>query len=140
LRIGGDIRLFSPAGGLGVRLDHRRLHAERVFVDLALQIGSLETRAHQAPGRCLKKDINLKDINMRSREVHLVERPQGLPVPAQFRVVETAMADPAEGQLLVENIYMSVDPAMRPRLAGPTALNEAMMGGAIGRVLESRNA
>ena len=77
---------------------------------------------------------------MRSREVHLVERPQGLPVPAQFRVVETGTADPAEGQLLVENIYMSVDPAMRPRLAGPTALNEAMMGGAIGRVLESRNA
>jgi NADPH-dependent curcumin reductase CurA len=77
---------------------------------------------------------------MRSREVHLVERPQGLPVPAQFRVVETDMADPAEGQLLVENIYMSVDPAMRPRLAGPTALNEAMTGGAIGRVLESRNA
>jgi NADPH-dependent curcumin reductase CurA len=77
---------------------------------------------------------------MRSREVHLVERPQGLPVPAQFRVVETNMADPVEGQLLVENIYMSVDPAMRPRLAGPTALNEAMMGGAIGRVLESRNA
>jgi len=77
---------------------------------------------------------------MRSREVHLVERPQGLPVPAQFRVVETDIADPAEGQLLVENIYMSVDPAMRPRLAGPTALNEAMTGGAIGRVLESRNA
>jgi NADPH-dependent curcumin reductase CurA len=77
---------------------------------------------------------------MRSKEVHLVERPQGLPVPAQFRVVETDIADPAEGQLLVENIYMSVDPAMRPRLAGPTALNEAMMGGAIGRVLESRNA
>jgi NADPH-dependent curcumin reductase CurA len=77
---------------------------------------------------------------MRSREVHLVERPQGLPVPAQFRVVESGTADPAEGQLLVENIYMSVDPAMRPRLAGPTALNEAMMGGAIGRVLESRNA
>jgi NADPH-dependent curcumin reductase CurA len=77
---------------------------------------------------------------MRSKEVHLVERPQGLPVPAQFRVVETDIADPAEGQLLVENIYMSVDPAMRPRLAGPTALNEAMTGGAIGRVLESRNA
>jgi NADPH-dependent curcumin reductase CurA len=77
---------------------------------------------------------------MRSREVHLVERPQGLPVPAQFRIAETEIADPADGQLLVENIYMSVDPAMRPRLAGPTALNEAMMGGAIGRVLESRNA
>jgi len=77
---------------------------------------------------------------MRSREVHLIERPQGLPVPQQFRIVEADIEDPAEGQLLVENIYMSVDPAMRPRLAGPTALNEAMMGGAIGRVLKSRNA
>jgi NADPH-dependent curcumin reductase CurA len=77
---------------------------------------------------------------MRSREVHLIERPKGLPVPEQFRIVETDVADLAEGQLLVQNIYMSVDPAMRPRLAGPTALNEAMIGGAIGRVLKSRNA
>jgi NADPH-dependent curcumin reductase CurA len=76
---------------------------------------------------------------MRSREVHLIERPQGLPVPAQFRIVEAEVADPADGQLLVQNIYMSVDPAMRPRLSGPTALNEAMMGGTIGRVLKSRN-
>jgi len=77
---------------------------------------------------------------MRSREVHLIERPQGMPVPEQFRVVATEVPDPADGQVLVQNIYMSVDPAMRPRLAGATALNEAMMGGAIGRVLESRNA
>jgi hypothetical protein len=76
---------------------------------------------------------------MRSREVHLIERPQGLPVPQQFRIVEAEVPEPAEGQLLVQNIYMSVDPAMRPRLAGQTALNEAMMGGAIGRVLKSRN-
>src|SRR6202041_1766576 len=75
---------------------------------------------------------------MRSREVHLIERPQGLPTPAQFRTVETDVADPGEGQVLVENIYMSVDPAMRPRLAGQTPLNEAMPGGAIGRVLASR--
>jgi NADPH-dependent curcumin reductase CurA len=76
---------------------------------------------------------------MRSKEVHLIERPQGLPKPEQFRIVETEVADPADGEILVQNIYMSVDPAMRPRLAGPTALNEAMMGGAIGRVLKSRN-
>src|SRR5580698_7400814 len=76
---------------------------------------------------------------MRSREVHLVQRPQGLPTPEQFKIVETQGADPAQGQILVENIYMSVDPAMRPRLAGPTALNEPMIGGTIGRVLKSRN-
>jgi NADPH-dependent curcumin reductase CurA len=94
----------------------------------------METRAG------LAARLELKDIHMRNREVHLVERPQGMPVPEQFRIVETDVPDPADGQLLVENIYMSVDPAMRPRLAGPTALNEAMMGGAIGRVLESRHA
>jgi NADPH-dependent curcumin reductase CurA len=77
---------------------------------------------------------------MRSKEVHLLERPQGLPTAAQFGIVETDVADPGAGQLLVENIYMSVDPAMRPRLAGQTPLNEAMGGGAIGCVLKSRHA
>jgi hypothetical protein len=77
---------------------------------------------------------------MRSREVHLIERPQGLPTIEQFRIVETKVADPGEGQVLVQNIYMSVDPAMRPRLAAQTALSEAIIGGAIGRVVKSRNA
>jgi hypothetical protein len=76
---------------------------------------------------------------VQSKEVHLVERPHGLPTLAQFTIVETSVADPMAGELLVENIYMSVDPAMRPRLAGQTPLNEAMGGGAIGRVLESRH-
>src|SRR5579863_1054600 len=75
---------------------------------------------------------------MKSKEVHLLERPQGVPSLAQFAIVETEVAEPAEGQVLVENIYMSVDPAMRPRLGQQTALNEAMPGGAIGRVLASR--
>jgi NADPH-dependent curcumin reductase CurA len=77
---------------------------------------------------------------MRSKEVHLLERPQGLPTPSQFGIVETDVADPVAGELLVENVYMSVDPAMRPRLAGQTPLNEAMGGGAIGRILKSRHA
>ena len=75
---------------------------------------------------------------MRNKEVHLLERPQGVPSLAQFAIVETEVAEPADGEVLVENIYMSVDPAMRPRLAGQTPLNEAMPGGAIGRVLASR--
>jgi len=41
---------------------------------------------------------------MRSREVHLIGRPEGLPVPAQFRIVEIDVADPADGQLLVQNV------------------------------------
>jgi NADPH-dependent curcumin reductase CurA len=77
---------------------------------------------------------------MKNREVHLVDRPSAMPMTEHFRLVETDIADPADGQVLVENIYMSVDPAMRPRLAGQQALNVAMMGGAIGRVLKSRHA
>jgi NADPH-dependent curcumin reductase CurA len=77
---------------------------------------------------------------MRSKEVHLLERPQGVPTLAQFEIAETDVPEPAAGELLVENIYISVDPAMRPRLAGPTPLNEAMPGGAIGRVIKSRHA
>src|SRR5580704_15616506 len=76
---------------------------------------------------------------MRSKEVHLLERPQGIPTLGQFGIVETDVPDPGTGELLVENIYMSVDPAMRPRLAGQTPLNKAMLGGAIGRVLKSRH-
>src|SRR5258708_10562767 len=77
---------------------------------------------------------------MRNIEVHLIERPQGLPTAAQFALVETQVAEPADGQVLVENIYMSVDPAMRPRLSAQQPLHQAMMGGAIGRILNLRHA
>jgi NADPH-dependent curcumin reductase CurA len=74
-----------------------------------------------------------------SREVHLIKRPAGMPTPAEFKVLETAVADPAEGEVLVQNLYMSVDPAMRPRLTAGQALDEAMLGGALGRIVKSRN-
>ena len=49
------------------------------------------------------------------------------------------MPDAAEGEVQVRNAYMSVDPAMRPRLSAGQALDEAMGGGAVGRVVQSRN-
>jgi len=74
-----------------------------------------------------------------SREVHLVTRPVGMPTPDAFRLVETKVADPGDGEVLVQNLYMSVDPAMRPRLTAGQALDEAMLGGALGRAVKSRN-
>jgi NADPH-dependent curcumin reductase CurA len=74
-----------------------------------------------------------------SREVHLVQRPTGMPTPDAFRLVETKVSDPADGEVLIRNLYMSVDPAMRPRLTAGQALDEAMMGGALGRVVKSRS-
>ncbi len=74
-----------------------------------------------------------------SREIHLVARPEGLPVETDFALVERELAAPGEGEVLVRNIYMSVDPAMRPPLTnGQTKLNEVMGGGAIGVVEQSQ--
>ncbi len=80
-----------------------------------------------------------------SREVRLVARPQGVPDEGLFEVAEVTLPDPAEGQVLIRNAYLSVDPYMRGRMSdrrsyvSPFALGEAMTGGAVGRVVVSRN-
>jgi NADPH-dependent curcumin reductase CurA len=81
----------------------------------------------------------------RSREIRLVARPRGFPGEDLFELAETAVPEPAEGQLLVRNAYFSVDPYMRPRMndvrsyVAPFTLGEAMTGGAVGRIEVSRN-
>lgn len=74
-----------------------------------------------------------------SLEVHLVKRPEGMPTVEDFDLVEAVAPDPADGEVRVRNLYISVDPYMRPRLAGAQALDVAMEGGAIGRVEASRD-
>ena len=74
-----------------------------------------------------------------SRQIHLVRRPHGVPVPEDFAVVEAVLPDVGEGQVQVQNLLMSVDPYMRPRLTADQALNEPMIGGGLGRVVQSRN-
>ncbi len=75
-----------------------------------------------------------------SREVHLVGRPDGLPTEDQFALRSVDVPDAGPGQVQVQNLYMSVDPAMRPPLTnGQTPLNKAMTGGALGRVLQSQH-
>jgi len=74
-----------------------------------------------------------------SREIRLIKRPEGELTEGDFAMVETQVPEPADGQVLVRNLYMSVDPAMRPRMSAGQALNEAMAGGALGRFETSRN-
>ena len=74
----------------------------------------------------------------KSRSVHLVRRPEGMPVEDDFAVVDEQVPDAGDGEVLVENLYMSVDPAMRPRLTAGYELNQAMTAGAIGRVVQSK--
>lgn len=78
------------------------------------------------------------------REVRLVSRPVGWPTPANFALVDSDVPEPAEGQIRVRNVVMSVDPYMRGRMsaaksyAEPFAVGEAMTGGAVGVVEQSR--
>jgi hypothetical protein len=73
-----------------------------------------------------------------SREIHLVQRPTGMPAPGDFALVERQVPDAADGEVLVQNVIMSVDPAMRPRLTAGQGLNEAMMAFALGRVVQAK--
>ncbi|MCU1573594.1 MAG: NADP-dependent oxidoreductase [Micrococcaceae bacterium] len=79
------------------------------------------------------------------REIQLASRPSGWPVPENFRLVENAVPEPGEGQLLVRNIAMSVDPYMRGRMndiksySPPFQLDRALEGGAVGEVLASNS-
>ncbi|MEE8599608.1 NADP-dependent oxidoreductase [Euzebya tangerina] len=80
-----------------------------------------------------------------SLDVHLVSRPDGEPTPANFRVVESAVREPGEGDVVVANRFISVDPYMRGRMRDrksyvpPFQLNETMQGGAVGEVVESNS-
>jgi len=81
---------------------------------------------------------------LRSREIRLAGRPSGLPTPETFVFAETDVPPPADGQVLVRNRYLSVDPYMRGRMdEGPSyippfAIGEAMTGAAVAEVVESR--
>ena len=76
----------------------------------------------------------------------LASRPRGAVVPENFRLEEVEVPVLAEGQLLVRNHYLSLDPYMRGRMsdaksyAAPQPLEQTMIGGTVGEVVESRNA
>ena len=81
---------------------------------------------------------------MRAREVVLRSRPVGWPTPSDFELVERELPELEDGQVLVRNVVMSVDPYMRGRMsdaksyAAPYELDKAMLGGAVGVVEQSR--
>lgn len=81
---------------------------------------------------------------MKNLQVQLASRPRGAVSEANFRLVEGPMPTPGEGELLVRNLYLSLDPYMRMRMdagksyAPPVEIGEVMVGGAVGEVLESR--
>lgn len=75
----------------------------------------------------------------KTRQIHLVRRPSGMPVLTDFAVVEADVPPTGEGEVRVQTLIMSVDPYMRPRLNADQMLDAPLLGGGIGRVVESRH-
>ena len=82
-------------------------------------------------------------MSMKSREVRLVSRPEGMPAAENFELATVDLEDAGPGEVQVRNQWMSVDPYMRGRMRDvksyvpPFALGEAMQGGAVGTVTQS---
>ncbi len=80
-----------------------------------------------------------------NRKVTLKSRPAGIPMEEHFEIVESLVPQPQPGQVLIRNIYLSVDPAMRgwvnatANYMDAVPLHEVMRSFAVGRIVESRD-
>lgn len=81
----------------------------------------------------------------RSRELHLVARPTGLPGPEVYHMAERDLPRPVQGEILVQIRWLSLDPYMRGRMndaksyVEPFRLNAPLDGGVIAEVMESHD-
>ena len=75
----------------------------------------------------------------------LAARPDGRPTTSDFRLEHSPVPEPADGEVLLENLYLSLDPYMRWRMsaaksyAEPVGIGEVMVGGTVARIKQSRH-
>lgn len=80
-----------------------------------------------------------------NRQVRLKSRSSGIPQAEHFEIVNASVPEPRENEVLVRNIYLSVDPAMRGWISDVTSYMEpvpvgaVMRARAVGRVEVSRH-
>ncbi|MEO9161943.1 MAG: NADP-dependent oxidoreductase [Casimicrobiaceae bacterium] len=85
-------------------------------------------------------------MTARNRKVLLASRPQGAVAEQNFRIVDTPLPQPTDGEVLVRNEWLSLDPYMRGRMSDaksyvpPAQLDEVMVGQTVGEVIDSRDA
>jgi len=78
----------------------------------------------------------------RNRQVRLKARPDGIPQAEHFEIVSAPVPDLREGEVLVRNDFLSVDPAMRgwvnnvPNYSPPVPVGDVMRAFAAGEVIE----
>lgn len=82
-----------------------------------------------------------------TRIVTMASRPEGRPTPDNFHIAQLPVPELGDGEILVRNVYMSVDPAMRGRMESTEkhyttnfAIGGPLDGSAVGRVVASRDA
>src|SRR5258705_13562899 len=82
---------------------------------------------------------------MQNTRVVLASRPKGWVTEENFRVESAPVPQPKDGEVLVKNLWLSLDPYMRGRMndtksyAAKQEIDEVMIGGTAGEVVESRN-
>ncbi len=80
-----------------------------------------------------------------NRQITLAAAPVGMPQESDFRLMESPLPHAGAGEALVRTLYLSVDPYMRGRISGRNSYargiqpGEVMIGGAVGRVVESND-
>lgn len=83
--------------------------------------------------------------NIISREVHLTHYPTGLPTEETFKLESVELAKITDGEVLVKNTWMSVDPYMRGRMTdkksyiAPFEVGQVLSGLCIGQIVQSKN-
>jgi NADPH-dependent curcumin reductase len=82
---------------------------------------------------------------MENQRIVLASRPEGWVTPQNFELQKTEVPRPGEGEVLVKNLWLSLDPYMRGRMSDTKSyvkgvdLGEVMVGQTAGEVVESRN-
>ena len=87
----------------------------------------------------------MSQSQLSNRRVVLASRPHGAPVEANFRIEQSPIAQPADGQVLLRTVFLSLDPYMRGRMsdapsyAAPVEVGGVMVGGTVCRVVTSKH-
>ena len=82
---------------------------------------------------------------MTNKRVVLASRPVGPVSESNFRLEEAPLPKPDDGEVLVRNLWLSLDPYMRGRISDAKSyakgvdIGEVMVGQTVGEVLESRH-
>lgn len=80
-----------------------------------------------------------------NKQIRLAKRPTGLPAADTWQLDETPIPEPEDGQVLIKQMYISLDPAMRGWLRDvrsyipPVQIGDVMRAGSVGKVITSNN-